>query len=204
MASTSWEISGQYFESCSCEYLCPCIYTGFARSTNGDCYFAMAYHVDRGHYGEVSLDGVNFVVAGYTPETMDKGNWKVGLIVDSGASPSQQDAVGAIASGQAGGPMAGLVPLIGSFLGMEARPIEFRGEGGSWSVIVPDRLDQAIEGTMSLSGKQLYLDNTGHPANDRLALAKAKKSHLNALGLSWDNASGNNNGHFAPFSWQGG
>lgn len=49
----------------------------------------------------------------------------------------------------------------------------------------------------------MYLDNAPHPANKRLALAKAVRSHLHAFGLDWDDASGRNNGHFAPFNWQG-
>jgi hypothetical protein len=36
-----------------------------------------------------------------------------------------------------------------------------------------------------------------------VALAHALKSHVNALGLSWDDVSGTNNGQYAPFAWQG-
>jgi hypothetical protein len=204
MANPAWQISGQYFETCSCDYLCPCIITGLSRSTHGDCYFAMAYQIEQGNFGSVSLNGLTFVVVGYTPETMDKGNWKVGLIADARGTPEQQQALGTIVSGQAGGPLAGLSPLIGTFLGVEARPIEFRGSDGSWSVSVGNVLDQAIEGTAGLGGEPLYLDNTGHPANTRVGLAKATRSHLHAFGLAWDNTTGQNNGHFAPFSWQGG
>lgn len=100
--------------------------------------------------------------------------------------------------------MAGLAPLIGNFLGVEAKPIRFSGDAHSWSVSIPDHLDEAVEGTTGLGGQQMFLDNTGHPANDRLGLAKATRSHLNAFGLVWDDVSGQNNGHFAPFSWQGG
>jgi hypothetical protein len=164
----------------------------------------MAYQIDQGSFGSVSLNGLSFVVVGYTPETMDKGNWKVGLIADARGTPEQQQALGTIVSGQAGGPLAGLAPLIGTFLGVEARPIQFQGSGGSWSVSVGDLLNQAIAGTAGLGGEPLYLDNTGHPANSRLGLAKATRSQLHAFGLSWDNTSGQNNGHFAPFSWQGG
>jgi hypothetical protein len=63
----------------------------------------------------------------------------------------------------------------------------------------------AAEGAMGINPtatEPLYLDNTGHPASDRLALAHASKSHVHALGLTWDDASGNNNGQFAPFSWR--
>jgi hypothetical protein len=173
------------------------------RSTHGDCYFAMAYRIDGGQSGNVRLDGLSFILVAYTPETMDKGNWKVGLIVDDRATPEQQQALATIVSGQAGGPLAGLAPLIGTFLGVEAQPIQFQGSDRTWSVSVPNRLDQSVTGTSGLGGKQLYLEDTGHPANDRLALAKASRSHLHAFGLAWDNTSGQNNGHFAPFSWHG-
>ena len=74
----------------------------------------------------------------------------------------------------------------------------------SWSVSIPGALDQAIEGVPGAANpdEPLYLDNTLHPANPRLALAKATRSHLHAFGLDWDEDSGRNNGHFAPFNWQ--
>lgn len=204
MANPAWKLSGEYFESCNCDYVCPCITSAMTKSTHGDCTFAMAFHIDRGNYGATSVDNLNFVVIGHTPGTMDQGNWSVGLIVDERATPEQQQAIVAMASGQAGGPMAGLSPLIGNFLGVEVKPIQFRGSEGSWSVSVPDYLDEAVEGTTGLSGKQMFLENTGHPANGRLGLARATRSHLNAFGLVWNDVSGQNNGHFAPFSWQGG
>src|SRR5262249_40265203 len=150
--------------------LCPCITIRLAQSTHGDCYFAMAYYIDQGQFGSVPLNDLTFVLVGYTLQTMDKGNWKVGVIVDDRASAEQQQAIATIASGQAGGPMAGLALLVGTFLGVEARPITFQGHDGSWSVSVSGRLDEAIEGIASLSGKPFYLDNTGHLAADRLKL----------------------------------
>jgi len=30
MAQKTWEISGEYMESCNCDYLCPCIFTNSA------------------------------------------------------------------------------------------------------------------------------------------------------------------------------
>jgi hypothetical protein len=41
----------------------------------------------------------------------------------------------------------------------------------------------------------------GHPAATRLALAKTSRSHMHAFGIKWDDTSGRNNGHFAPFAW---
>ena len=48
----------------------------------------------------------------------------------------------------------------------------------------------------------LHLDNTGHPAADRFALAPAARSRVLALGLAWEDVSGKNNGQYAPFSWR--
>jgi hypothetical protein len=136
---------------------------------------------------------------------MNKGNWSVGVITDERATSEQQQALVTIASGQAGGPMSGLAPLVGTFLGAEARPIRFEGSGNSWSVSAASLVDQAVEGVPGIGGspEPLYLDNTGHPANSRFALARATRSHLHAFGLDWEDESRRNNGQFAPFDWQG-
>ena len=65
-------------------------------------------------------------------------------------------------------------------------------------------LDQAVDGVSSATrpGEPLFIDNTLHPANTRLALGRATQSHLHVFGLDWDETSGHNNGHFAPFHWQ--
>ena len=49
----------------------------------------------------------------------------------------------------------------------------------------------------------MHIDNTMHPVNSKLALAKASHSHMHAFGIDWDDSSGTRNGHFAPFSWAG-
>ena len=205
-ATQTWQLRGQYFETCSCDYLCPCPSSGFtARPTKGDCIAALAFHVEQGRYGDTALDGLNFAVLLRTPEAMANGNWSVGLIVDERAGPEQQQALATIVSGQAGGPMANFAPLISDFRGVQTAPIEFRQEGMRWSASIPGLLDQAAEGVPGVNQDQpMYIDNTPHPVGARLALAKAVQSHLHAFGLDWDDDSGRNNGHFAPFEWQGG
>lgn len=206
MATPAWKVSGQYYETCNCDFVCPCLPGGLAVSpTKGTCTFAMAFQVDRGSYGSVSLDGLGFIVLGFTPEAMGKGNWSVGLIADERASVEQRDAITAIASGAAGGPMAALSGLIGTFLGVESAPIRFDRAGAKWSVQAPNLVDIAAEGAMGINPaatEPLHLDKTGHPAADRFALAHASWSHVHALGLAWDDVSGKNNGQYAPFSWQ--
>ena len=199
----AWQISGNYAETCNCDYLCPCPLTGMASTTHGFCIFAMGFQVERGEFEGLALDGRSFVVVARTPGSMVKGDWKVGLIVDDQADARQVEALTAIASGQAGGPMANIAPLIGEFLGVEKQAVKIEGSGGNWSVKAGNAVDQALEGTYGIGGEPLHLDNTGHPVNNRLALATAKRSHLHAFGIDWDQEDGRNNGHYAPFDWRG-
>jgi hypothetical protein len=173
--------------------------------TKGTCTFAMAYQIEHGKYGSVSLDGLGFIILAVTPEAMGKGNWSVGVIADERATAEQQEAITAIASGSGGGPFAAIGPLVGKFLGVASAPIKFDRKGAKWSVTAGKLLDMSAEAAMGLSPNNkepLYLDNTGHPAADRFALAHALKSHVDALGITWSDTSGKNNGQFAPFNWR--
>lgn len=206
MTTPAWNISGQYVETCSCDFVCPCILGQMAvRPSKGSCTFAMAMQVERGSFGDVPLNGITFIVLGMTPEAMANGNWSVGLVIDEHATAAQRDAITAIASGAAGGPMAALSGLIGKFLGAEQASIRIERDGKKFMVTAGKLVDMAGEGAMGIdpnATEPMYLENTGHPVSSRLAVAHASKSHVHAFGLTWDDASGKNNGHYAPFNWR--
>ena len=204
MANPQWQISGEYFEACSCDSVCPCPTSGLAgRPTKGVCDAGLVFTVQRGQYATTKLDGLSFAVLLHTPAAMIQGNWTVGLVVDERASKEQRDALTAIASGQAGGPMAALAPLITTFGGVEAKPIRITSNGMHREVSIPGMLDLAVDGIAGARDSEpIWLDNVGHPAASRLALAKASRSHMHAFGIDWDETSGKNNGHFAPFAWK--
>ena len=204
MATPSWNVSGQYYETCNCDFVCPCVPGQLAvRPTKGDCQFAMAFQIERGSFGVVSLDGLGFIVLGLTPAEMGKGNWSVALIADARATTEQRDAITAIASGAAGGPMAALSGLIGKFLGVESASIAFTRDGRNWSVKAGGFVDMAATGASGLNPEtELRLENTGHPAADTFTLARASRSQVHAFDLSWQDLSGTNNGQYAPFSWK--
>ena len=208
MTTPSWSIRGRYFETCSCDFVCPCILTQMtARPTKGSCTFAMAMHIEHGSFGQVELDGIPFIVLGLTPGPMSEGNWSIGLIVDERANNQQQEAIAAIASGGAGGPMTPLTGLIGKFLGVERAPITIETDGVQWSATIDGLVDMRAQGVMGIdpsNPEPLTIDNTGHPVNRRLAMARALRSHVHALGLDWDDTSGKNNGHYARFTWSNG
>ena len=205
MAATTWQVEGKYCENCSCDFVCPCVPAQMtAKPTKGSCTFAMAFQIERGHFGEVPLDGLGFVVVGVTPEEMAKGNWSVGVIVDERASAEQRDAIAGIASGSAGGPMAALGGLVGKFLGVESAPIRFQRDASSWSVDASNKIRVAGKAAVGLNpdAAPMQLTNTGHPAADTFTLARASDSHVAALGVAWSDASGRNNAQYAPFSWR--
>jgi hypothetical protein len=202
MATPAWRISGDYFEACSCDFVCPCPTSGLAaRPTQGSCDAGLVFEVARGAYGDVALEGLRFAVLLHTPGPMIEGGWTVGLVVDDRATPQQRDALTTIASGQAGGPMAALGPLVGTFAGVETRPIRIERDGLRRAVSIPGAMDIAVEGVPGADGKEpIFFDNVGHPAASRLALARASRNHMHAFGIDWDGTPGRN-GHFAPFAW---
>ncbi|HXP32175.1 MAG TPA: DUF1326 domain-containing protein [Stellaceae bacterium] len=204
MAESTWSLEGRYFETCNCKYLCPCISSNLtAKPDEGDCKVALAFQIERGSKDGTTLDGLSFIVVARTPGVMADGNWTVGLVIDDQATEAQGDAILAIASGQAGGPMAHLGPLIGTFAGVERRPIKFAYDSLRYSVVAGELIAQACEGVTGAAdpSKPMALDNTGHPVNTRLALAHATRSRFNAFGIVWSDESGTRNGHFAPFRW---
>jgi len=200
-----WTLKGQYMEACSCNFLCPCIpKNATTPATHDFCKVALAFGVDAGSYGDVKLDGVRFVFFAQSKAVMSQGDWIGGLIIDTAASDAQVEAVAAIASGAAGGPLALLAPLIGEFRGIERHPITFVKDGKSVSVNIDGRLDQQVVGVDSVSvpGECVVVDNTFHPVNKRLNLATAVRNVISAFGIEWRGEPDRTNGHFAAFDWQ--
>jgi hypothetical protein len=200
----AWSISGDYMETCNCELVCPCVTSSMtAPPTEGDCKAAVTLRIDSGSKDGVALDGLSFIVMLHSPGPMAQGNITVGLIVDERASQAQVDAITAIATGAAGGPMAALAPLVGRFAGIEKRPIVYTASGLKREVRAAELVDQACEGLPSpvAPGEAITIDNVAHPVNSRLALAKATRSRFNVFGITWDDATGTRNGHFSPFAW---
>ena len=203
---STWQITGQYMETCNCAFLCPCITSNLtARPTEGDCKAAVTMRIDKGAKDGIKLDGLSFIVMMHSPGAMGEGNITVGLIVDDTASDQQLEAISAIATGAAGGPMAALGPLVGRIAGVERRPILFEADGLNRTVRAGELVDQACEGVASASapGQAICVDNTAHPVNSRLSLAKATRSSFHVFGIDWDDTSGTRSGHFAPFAWAG-
>jgi hypothetical protein len=202
---TNWRLSGDYFENCNCDVVCPCLVSTAppltARPTQGVCDVALIFHIDKGSYGQVSLDGLNVAVIGHAPGAMADGNWTLGTYIDERADDEQAAALGAIFGGAEGGPMAAFAPLVGKHLGVKKVAIKYAINGKTRSAEIPGIMHMAVEplGTMHPSGE--IWGAMGHPvAPDKLAFAVGTRGSTFAdHGMRWDNSG--KNGHYAPISW---
>jgi hypothetical protein len=203
--ATAWQISGDYFENCSCAVVCPCLISPAApmtsRPTEGVCDVALIFHVDKGSYGGTALDGLNVALAVHTPGVMAEGNWSVAAYIDERADDKQTEALGAIFTGAAGGPMAILAPLIGKTLGVKKVPIRYKIDGKKRSAEIPNVLQMAVDPLPTAHPSGEMWANVGHPVSpDKLALAVgAAGNTFSDYGMRWDNSG--KNGHYAPISW---
>ena len=205
MTELDWRISGQYMESCNCDYLCPCIYTNpQGEVTHDHCYAMMVYRIDEGQCGDISLSGLSFAFVIRSGKVMADGDWIFAGVVDENASEAQRTALTAIVSGEAGG-TPGMIRdnLVSDFRGIEYKPISFTADGLKRIGEIPGVFSFSIEGVASRnkSGDPYYIDNTSHPANTRLALARTSSLNVSGFGLALEMNAEGNNGHYAPFSW---
>src|SRR5260370_20380529 len=205
MPEQKWTMRGEYMESCNCDYLCPCIYTNpQGPATHDHCIAAMVFRIDQGSSGEIKLDGLKFALVIRSGRVMADGNWVFAGVVDDAANDAQRGALAAIVGGEAGGPPGFIRQnLVGDFRGGQFKPIEFTLDALKRSTPIPDILAFPIDGVppRNRAGEPLYLDNTSHPANRRLALARAKEFRVQGFGLGLSLVGTGNNGHFAPFAW---
>ncbi|HXG42989.1 MAG TPA: DUF1326 domain-containing protein [Dehalococcoidia bacterium] len=200
-----WTLVGDYFENCNCDVVCPCEVSplGVMRAppTQGHCDVFLAFHVDSGTYGDVALDGLNFVVVVHAPGAMAEGDWTVAAYLDERASPQQREALGAILSGHAGGPFAALGPLISRDLGAKVVPIQFRKEGRRRSVTIPGILDSTVEAVPGADPEAEVVKRNAHPFFPEAVQAYGVRTTYSDHGLTWDNTG--KNADYASFRWSG-
>lgn len=145
-AKAKWAFTADYVETCNCTYGCPCNFTGFP--TDNRCEALVGYHIRHGHYGNVSLNGLDCVYAAAWPNAIHEGNGTATLFISDQASPPQRDALVEILSGRAGGegPFAIFDGTITRWHAPQFVPIQFVVAGNQSRFAVPGFLEVALEG----------------------------------------------------------
>jgi hypothetical protein len=139
-----WSIEADYLQACNCDYGCPCEFS--APPTQGFCEGVGAWKINRGRYGELTLDGLALAFAARWPKAIHEGNGTVCLFFDERADPKQREALMKIASGQEGGlPFEILITTVSKILEPQYVPFEFHMDGRNSRVKVGNAVTMAME-----------------------------------------------------------
>jgi hypothetical protein len=197
----AWKLEGTYFETCSCDVVCPCTASLALGADYDRCRVTLVFNVVDGDVAGTDVSGLTVAVVGDSPKVMTDGNWRLGAFIDAAASDEQAEKLGAVFSGQLGGPMAGLAPMIGENLGVERAAIEVHEDGLRHSVKIGDAVDFEIEDVVPFgveSGEPARLTGIFHPAGSELTIARATRSRIDAFGIAYEGRSAFSN---SSFSW---
>ncbi len=196
----AWTLEGSYFETCSCEVVCPCTASLALGADYERCRVTLVFNIAQGEVEGTDVSGLKVAAIADSPKVMSDGNWRLGVFIDAAASDDQADKLGAVFGGQLGGPMEALGPLVSENLGVERAPIEVREEGLRHSVKIGDAVDFEIEDVVSFgveSGEPARLSGIFHPAGSELTIAKATRSRINAFGIEYEGKAAFSTSRFA-------
>ena len=199
----SWNVKGSYAETCSCELMCPCNLSFDHGATYDYCRATLVFNVREGEVDGTDVAGLKVAIIADTPKVMTDGNWRLGVFVDDQASDDQFEKLVGVFSGQLGGPMAALAPLVGEVLGAERASIEIQDDGVRHSVRVGDAIQFEIEDIVPFGkedGEPVRFDGMFHPVGSNLTMAEAKSSRINAFGIEYEGKTGLSTDEF---SWTG-
>jgi hypothetical protein len=196
----SWKITGSYFETCSCNVVCPCTASLALGATLDRCKVTLVFNVHNGDVEGTDVSGLTVAAIVDTPKVMSDGNWRIGVFIDGAASDAQAEKLGGVFSGALGGPMAAVGPLVSENLGVQRVPIEVREEGLRHSVRIGDAVDFEIEDVVpfgSETGQPARLTGIFHPAASELNVARATRSSINGFGIAYEGKAGFSTSQFA-------
>jgi hypothetical protein len=195
----SFTVEGDYFESCTCQVSCPCIF--LAPATEDACDVLFAWHIEGGEMDGVRLDDLNVAMAVHSPKRMTDGGWKAALYLDERADEKQAKALGAIFSGQAGGHLANVARLIGTVTGVHSAPIRFERDGGRRRVQVGDVLDVDVEEMKGMDASNPAVISNPLLGAVTQPIRQAKSGTLSYKG-DWTAGASGANGFITEFEYQ--
>jgi hypothetical protein len=206
-AVQSWRLRGDWFDVCRCRVPCACT---FAQPPDeGQCDGILAWHINEGNYGDVTLDDLNVVAVGTFEGNIWAGEAKprMGFFIDERADDAQREAIQIIFGGDAGGWPAGFAQLIDEVLGIEYAPIEFElDEGRRWRVEVPGKAKGSAQALTGPTSPEVPVTVHNAPGAEVgpgqvATYATADDDEVDAFGLKWS-WPGRSSKHF-PFDWSG-
>jgi hypothetical protein len=181
--------------------MCPCNLSLDHGATYDFCRVTLVFNIREGTVDGTDIAGCKVAIIGDAPKVMTEGNWRLGVFVGEEASEEQFDKLVGVFSGQLGGPMAGLAPLVGEMLGVERAAIQIDEDGLRHSVKVGDGIDFEIQDIVPFgveTGEPIRFAGMFHPIGSDLTMAEAQRSRINAFGIAYEGKTGLSK---SDFSW---
>lgn len=181
----NWSVQGDYFEACTCDVVCPCIF--LQPPSQGHCEALVGWSVKKGHLDDTKLDGLNVAVWLRAPGALTDGNWRLALYVDQRANEKQKDALVNIFGGKLGGHPAVLAGFASELLGVKSAPIEFRQDGKKRYMMVKGVAESEVHAIEGENGGEVVVNNhplavsPGHP----VTVCKSAKATFKDYGIDW-------------------
>ena len=183
----AWSIEAKEISADSCDAHCPCP-LGLA-PTHGHCDYVSLWQVEKGHYGDVKLDGVKFGIAGsFTQKVVGEPvkNTFVAYYIDSGASAEQKAALRKLFTGPsfaAQGQAAEVKELAINFENLEAFGQVGKKVGCTVGEIAKVEVTPIPGGTDP--SKPLAVENEAEAGLKCTALGKATNSFYRSAGKDY-------------------
>jgi hypothetical protein len=202
---TNWWAEGDLLDACNCELLCPCHVSFRQKATYDTCEAIWGVSIERGEWGDGSLDGLKAVIVAFVPgPLMIEGGWTALLYIDDSAEANQEEALTSIFYGATGGPWSRLAAFFadGEYKQVTTAKINFEKELRTRKISVPGFASLEIEAIRGVDPdedvKLINLRNVIHGPEHVLALSTHS---VDDQGVKWENAG--KNGLYSTFRWSG-
>src|SRR5262245_35103791 len=186
MGMVDWYVEGVAFGNCNCDYGCPCQFE--SRPTHGRCRGFEVVRIDRGHFGDVALDGLYAALLYAWPGPIFEGNGEMQAIIDVWADAAQRQALGTILHG---GETQDAATHWWVFHAMSStvheaifKPIEFEID------IEKRRARVVIPGVLESSGRPIRSPATGDEHRVRIDIPNGIEFEIAEIGSATTTASG--------------
>ena len=188
-----WAMEADYLQACNCDYGCPCEFE--APPTQGHCEGIGAWRINKGNYGDVSLEGLGIGFSLRSKAALHEGDITLAAFIDEKANDDQKNAILQIMTGAAGGlPFEIIASLVSNMLEPQIVPFTFNIDGQNSS---------ASMGSTVMAFEPIKNPVTGDPEKMRIehetgflfkgadvVSAKECTSTVAGLEFSWPNMAG--------------
>ena len=180
---TSYDLTGDLVEACSCGGPCPC-WVG-DDPDGGECWSFTGYHIRSGTVRGVDVSNLSIVSLVQIPGNVADGNWREVLFVDAKASDEQAELLVDAFQGRFGGALADLASLIGDRVALYRVPIDYTIHDGHGVVRVSHpsgdgfAIDAEMDPYRGPDGEPTQLINSAWSTIPGNAALLGKASHNN-------------------------